>query len=54
MKENTREHWFRWEEDSVLDVKKKTSWDNMNWICLAQDKVLCQACVNTVMKFWIS
>jgi hypothetical protein len=31
----------------------ETGWD-MNLVCLAQDKALCQACVNTLMKFWIS
>ena len=47
------EHGLRWEEDLEMDLIE-TGREDMNWVCLAQDKDLCQFCVNTLMKFWIS
>lgn len=47
------EHRLRREEDFEMDLME-TGWENMNWVCLAQVKALCQAYVNTLMKIWIS
>jgi hypothetical protein len=52
-KRTTMEHWLRWEEDFEMDLIE-TGWEGMNWVCLSQDKALCQACVSMLIKFWIS
>jgi len=51
-KKNTMGLRLMWWEDFEMDMIE-TGWD-MNWVCLAQDMALCQACVNTLLKFWIS
>jgi hypothetical protein len=47
------EHGLRCEEYLELDLIE-TEWEGTNWFCLAQDKDLSQAFVNTLTNFWIS
>jgi hypothetical protein len=39
----------RWEDNVRMDIRK-TGWQNMDWIHLAQDRDQWRAVVNTVMK----
>jgi len=40
----------KWEETIIMDLKK-TVWEVVNWIYLAQDRVKWRAFVNAVMDF---
>jgi hypothetical protein len=41
-----------WEDNIKMDLREIRI-DEANWIQLAQDRVQCRACANTVMNFWV-
>jgi hypothetical protein len=40
---------YRWEDNIKMDIRE-IGIDGANWIQLAQDRVQCQACVNTAIN----
>jgi hypothetical protein len=42
----------RWEDNIKMDLREKGI-NGVTWIHLVQDRVQCQAFVNTVMNLWV-
>jgi len=44
--------YLTWNDNIKMDLRE-IGLDGANWIQLAQDRVQCWACVNTVMNLWV-
>jgi hypothetical protein len=42
-------HWYRWEDNIKMD-RREIVWEDVDWICLIQDRDQLWAVVSTVMN----